>query len=201
MISYFFISLAYSLVSLVFGFTFSAPPSSPVFSPPPGGASAYGHGTFPVYWMLNFVGMYALGLACENVAMIIGQPWTALWLIFWVITNVSSSFYSLDLAPGFYQWGYAWPLRQLVEASRQVMFDLHSRIGLNFGILFAWSAVNTVLFPLCCYFMRWRAEREKRKAERQKDRYVVHDGDEEKEVKKKRGASPPVRKRGFMRGV
>ena len=35
-----------------------------------------------VYWMLNFVGMAALGLACENVAMVVGQPWTGLWLIF-----------------------------------------------------------------------------------------------------------------------
>lgn len=32
--------------------------------------------------MLNFVGMAALGLACENVAMVVGQPWTGLWLIF-----------------------------------------------------------------------------------------------------------------------
>ena len=55
--------------------------------------------------MVNFTGMGALGLACENVAMVIGQPWTALWLIFWVITNVSTSFYALELSPGFYHWG------------------------------------------------------------------------------------------------
>jgi hypothetical protein len=41
--------------------------------------------------------MIALGLACENVAMIVGQPWTGLWLIFWVITNVSTSFYDIEL--------------------------------------------------------------------------------------------------------
>jgi hypothetical protein len=53
----------------------------------PGNPIAYGHGTFPVYWMLNFFGMIALGLACENVAMVIGMPWMGLFLIFWVITN------------------------------------------------------------------------------------------------------------------
>ena len=42
-------------------------------------------------------GMIALGLACENVAMIVGQPWTGLWLIFWVITNVSTAFYDIEL--------------------------------------------------------------------------------------------------------
>ena len=55
--------------------------------------------------MLNWVGMGALGFACENVAMIVGQPWTAFWLIFWVISNVSTSFYSIDLAPGFFKYG------------------------------------------------------------------------------------------------
>ena len=67
-------------------------------------AAAWGHGTFPVYWMLNFfgesfpgicserllirviVGMIALGLACENVAMIVGQPWYAQ-----VLTMVNST--------------------------------------------------------------------------------------------------------------
>lgn len=133
--------------------------------------------------------------------MLLGQPRTALWLIFWVISNVSTSFYSLDLAPGFYGWGYAWPLHQIVDASRQLLFDLHSHIGLNVGILFAWFAVNTVLFPFCCYFMRFMTEREKRQAEKNNDRYVVTTEDGEKEFGKEIGEKPPIRKRGFMRGV
>ena len=132
--------------------------------------------------MLNYVGMIALGLACENVAMVVGMPWTAFWLIFWVITNVCTSFYEIALAPHFYYWGYAWPLHNstflprpapvslsiltaaVVEASRTIIFDTHSKIGLNFGILFAWVAVNTAFFPLCCYIMRWKSQREKKKA-------------------------------------
>lgn len=121
--------------------------------------------------------------------------------IFSVITHVSTSFYGINLAPGFYQWGYAWPLHQIVEASRQVLFDLHSHIGLNVRISLAWTAVNTALFPLCCYFMRWKGEREKRQAEKDKDRYVVETENGEKEFGKNKGEKPPVRKRGFMRGV
>jgi hypothetical protein len=48
--------------------------------------------------------MIALGLACENVAMIVGQPWTGLWLIFWVITNVSTAFYDIEI--GMNMGGY-----------------------------------------------------------------------------------------------
>jgi len=157
--AYFFMSLAYSLISLAFQIPFAdhnAPDTSVGNSP-----DAYGRGTFVVYWMINFVGMIALGLACENVAMVIGQPWTAMWLIFWVITNVSTSFYSLDLAPKFYYWGYAWPLHNIVEASWSTLFDLHSKIRLNFGVLFVWCAVNTMLFPFCCTFMKRKGEREK----------------------------------------
>lgn len=113
--AYFFLSLAYSLISLAFQINFSGggnPVSSNVLSNDisHGNSDAYGRGSFPVYWMLNFCGMAALGLACENVAMLIGQPWMGLWLIFWVITNVSTALYNIDTEPGFYRWGYAWPL-------------------------------------------------------------------------------------------
>lgn len=114
MSAYFFLSLAYSLVPLAFQINYSH--ANPIQSQTQvtevayGNPPAYGSGTFPVYWMLNFFGMIALGLACENVAMVVGAPWMGLWLIFWVITNVSTSFYDIEIAPTFYRWGYAWPL-------------------------------------------------------------------------------------------
>ncbi len=106
--SYFFLSLIYSFVSLAFLMPMSNQPASHVWSAK--NANAYGHGTFVVYWMGNWVGMIAFGLASENMAMLLGTPWTALWLIFWVISNVATGFYALDLAPSFYRWGYAWPM-------------------------------------------------------------------------------------------
>lgn len=58
------------------------------------------NGQFPqVYWAINYVGMIALGLACENVAMVIGQPWTAMWLIFWVITVHIRPLHPFDTTP------------------------------------------------------------------------------------------------------
>ena len=94
---------AYSLVSLAFQIPFdnAAAPDTVVAM----NANPFGKGSFVVYWMINFLGMWALGMACENVAMVAGMPWTSLWLIFWVITNVSTSFYALELSPGFFRWG------------------------------------------------------------------------------------------------
>jgi hypothetical protein len=108
--AYFLLSLFYSFVSLAFQIPFSnspAPDTLPADNP-----NAYGHGSFVVFWMLNWVGMTALGLPCENMGMILGFPNSALFLIFWVITNVATGFYPLDLAPGFFAWGEAWPLRR-----------------------------------------------------------------------------------------
>ncbi|KAF2733711.1 hypothetical protein EJ04DRAFT_553156 [Polyplosphaeria fusca] len=158
--SYFLLSLVYSLVSLAFLMPMSRRPASHLW--PAQNPNAYFRGTFPVYWMVNFVGMTAFGLASENVAMLLGTPWTAFWLIFWVISNVATGFYQISLAAGFYRWGYAWPMHNIVELTRQILFDLHPRIGLNLGILFAWVAIDTALFPLCCYYMRWKTIREKK---------------------------------------
>jgi hypothetical protein len=184
------LSLAYSLVSLAFGvnLTHSNSVTSPteVTIASEGNAAAFGHATFMVYWMLNFCGMIALDMACENVAMGVGAPWMGLFLVFWIISNISAAFYDVQIAPGFYEWGYAWPLHaskfssflfaiptillcdddlvrltcaSVVQASRTILFDLHSRLGLNFGVLIAWGALNTLLYPFCCWFMRWKERR------------------------------------------
>lgn len=70
-LTYFFLSLAYSLVSLAFQIPFSNtfPHNDVTVANNP---DAYGKGSFVVYWMVNWMGMCALGLASENVTMIIG---------------------------------------------------------------------------------------------------------------------------------
>lgn len=114
--AYFFLSLAYTLVPLAFQINFSG--GNPVTSHTQvtstingnSNPDLLGHATFVVLWMLNWVGMMALGLACENAAMVLGQPWTGLFLIAWVIVNVCTAFYDIDLEPGIYRYGYAMPL-------------------------------------------------------------------------------------------
>lgn len=160
LLTYLFLSLAYSLVSLAFQIPFSNtgphPATSVVNNPTP-----YGKASFVVYWLLNFTGMIALGLASENVTMLIGQPWTALWLIFWVITNVSTSFYEIPLAPAFFRWGYAWPLHNIVKLSRTILFDVPSQTGLNWGILVIWAVINIVFFFPCAVFFRYKNTKDK----------------------------------------
>ncbi|KAL6709658.1 hypothetical protein ACN47E_001086 [Coniothyrium glycines] len=167
--SYFLLSLIYSFVSLAFLMPVSRQPASHVW--PARNPNAYGNGTFVVYWMGNWIGMIAFGLASENMAMLLGTPWTALWLIFWVISNVATGFYALELAPAFYHWGHAWPMHNIVELTRSILSNLHPRVGLNFGILAAWVVVDSLLFPVCCYYMRWNTTRVKRNAAKKEDQW------------------------------
>ncbi|KAI1311768.1 MNNG and nitrosoguanidine resistance protein [Xylaria venustula] len=179
---YLFASLAYSLVSVAFGVPLWQPPGSA--TEPITNATAYGLGSIIVYNLINFLGMIALGLASENVVMVVGQRWAALWLIFWMVTNISTSFWPLELAPPFFRWGRGWPLPNVVQASRQIIFDLKPEIVLNFGVLTAWAVINTALFPICCDLMRWRTAKQQKAALEDNDRYVVHPFEVERGVSK-----------------
>ena len=159
--AYLLLSLSYSLVSLAFRIPFNNPPGTATTASQ--NPNPFGAGTFLVYWMVNWVGMIALGMASENVGMVIGVPWVGLWLIFWVISNVATGFYALELAPAFYGWGYIWPLHSLVEAARTVLFDTKHFLGKDFGILIAWCVLNSIVFPYACRFARWKTMRAARK--------------------------------------
>jgi hypothetical protein len=156
LIAYLFMSLAYSLVSIAFQIPFSNP-RAPSDVLPASKISAFGRGTFPTYWIFNFTGTTALGLACESIAMLIGQPWTALWLIFWVISNVSNSFHAVPLAPRFFYWSSAWPLQHIVTATRIPLFDLHSRLDLNFrGFLRGARSIRRCFRCVLCLWGGWQ---------------------------------------------
>ncbi|TRX88361.1 hypothetical protein FHL15_010737 [Xylaria flabelliformis] len=105
--------------------------------------------------------------------MVLGQPWAALWLIFWVIT----AFNTLELAPPFYAWGRAY------------------------GVLFAWTIANTAPFPLCLLLLAL-AHRTRAEGSLEGERLVCcapPPGDHE--FMKKEGDEPPKTRRGFMRNI
>ena len=194
--AYFFLSLSYSLVSLAFRIPFSnkipqsltssLAPNTPLTTggwpatEPILNGNPYGHGTWPLYFLLNFFGMSALGLTCENMAMFLSAlsplPYSALFLIWWVITNVSTGFYALELASDFYRWGYAWPLRHIVMGSKTLVFGTRNELGLNFGVLIAWVVVGSFLFPFACWVLRWNGIRSRRKEAGLQERIKIVNG-------------------------
>lgn len=137
-IFYLFLSLFYTLVSVAFAVPFND--------------TRYGHGGIPLYWALTYVTMLAVGLALQNVNDIVGQPFTSIFLIFWVISNVSTSFFALQTEAGFFKWGYGFPFYHTIQASTTIIFDLKSHLGLNFGVLLAWVGLSLIIMPFAIWF-------------------------------------------------
>ncbi|KAK9376494.1 uncharacterized protein V1513DRAFT_249331 [Lipomyces chichibuensis] len=148
-IAYFFLSLFYSLISLAFQIDFTR---------------AFGRAGFVIYWMINWLGMAAVGGACENIALIAVAtypPLIGFWLIFMVISNVSVAFFAIPLEAGIYRYGYAFPIKNICDAVKTVLFNTKDTLGLNIGVLVAWIAVNTFLLPFCIWFSGYRMQQKK----------------------------------------
>ncbi|KAK9476466.1 hypothetical protein V1514DRAFT_285232 [Lipomyces japonicus] len=148
-IAYFFLSLFFSLISLAFQIDFS---------------KKFGHGGFVVYWMLNWLGMIAVGGACENMALIAFAtfpPIISFCLIFMVITNVSTSFFPITLQAKIYRYGYAFPIHNLAEAMRTTLFNTKNYMGRNVGVCLAWIALNLLLLPYCVNFFNKQMTKKK----------------------------------------
>lgn len=174
-ISCFTLAGTYSLVSLAFQIPFNNVGRYSTTASVTN-ANPFGHGTFPVYCALNFVGIMALGLACENASMFLSTlsatPYSSLFILFWLVANASVSLYPIELANPFYRYGYAMPMKQMVEASKTLILGTRSNLPLNFGILIAWAALGTIVFPLACWLMRWKGIETKISAEREATRMV-----------------------------
>ncbi|KAK9331854.1 hypothetical protein V1520DRAFT_336851 [Lipomyces starkeyi] len=82
--------------------------------------------------MINWLGMIAVGGALENMALIAlatYPPILGFCLVFMVITNVSTAFYSIPLLAHFYRFGYAFPIKNLADASNTIIFNTHNTMG------------------------------------------------------------------------
>ncbi|SCU99065.1 LANO_0F00672g1_1 [Lachancea nothofagi CBS 11611] len=152
-INYFFMSLFFNLVSLAFQVDFT---------------KTYGRGGFMVAWMSSWLLMAAVGGANENMLtflLTIGTQYAGFWMIFWVVFNISPSFYPMDLTNNFYRYGYMTPIFNGVQIFRVIYLDLYpGHLGRNFGILIAWIVLNTALFPVFMKYFLYKKKQEAMKA-------------------------------------
>lgn len=130
---YFFFSLLYMALSCAWQIRFD---------------KFFGAAGYPIFWALSYCAMLAFGLVIENFNNAIGQPFTALFFTFWVISNVCTGFFPVELESNFYKWGLAWPLRHDLIGAKAIVYGTKNLLGLNFGVLIAWIAVSLALQPL-----------------------------------------------------
>lgn len=138
---YFFVSLMYSLLSLAFGVPFGR---------------KFGHAGFIIYWMMSWCSMSALGLALESMITILTIKFIPIFLILWIISNVSVAFYPIEVLPAVFRYGFAMPFYNVSSTVRTLLFDTKNQIGLNFGVQFSWILISCITLPIFQWVVRRR---------------------------------------------
>lgn len=138
-VSYFMLAFFYSLLCLAFKVDFSR---------------TLGRSGFVVFWMLNYVGMLAVGLSLEAMITLLTTRFVGFFMIFWIISNVSVCFMPLEVLPGIFRYGYAFPFYNVSGAVRTIVFGTKNQLGLQFGILLAWMGVSLITLPLFQWLFR-----------------------------------------------
>ncbi|KAJ7907285.1 hypothetical protein B0H13DRAFT_1618579 [Mycena leptocephala] len=116
----------------------------------------FGSAGFVVFWMLNWIGMLACGLALEAMITLLTARFTPFFLLLWIISNVSVLIFPLEVLPHVYRYGYAFPFYNVSRAVRSIVFRTKNDVGMNFGVLIAWVALSCITLPLFQWFMRRR---------------------------------------------
>ncbi|KAJ7685788.1 hypothetical protein DFH06DRAFT_1277938 [Mycena polygramma] len=140
-VAYFFILLFYTLLSRAFQLPFDR---------------HFGSAGIVIFWMLNWMGMLACGLALEAMITLLTIRFIPFFLIVWIITNVSVAVFPLQVLPHFYRYGYAFPFFNLSRGVRSIVFSTKNDVGMNFGVLIAWVVLSCITLPLFQWFMRRR---------------------------------------------
>ncbi|ORY31253.1 hypothetical protein BCR39DRAFT_527132 [Naematelia encephala] len=122
-----------------------------------------GSGGFPALWMLNYVTIISGGFAMETVLAIVGPPFLPFFLMPWIIINITSSFFPIELMPVFYRFLRWTPFINNIMAYKIIAFgtDLTHRIGLHFGIIFGVIGVELIGFPAAVIYERWKTDKAK----------------------------------------
>ncbi|KAK0460213.1 uncharacterized protein EV420DRAFT_1268217 [Desarmillaria tabescens] len=138
-VSYFMLAFFYSMLCLAFQVDFS---------------KTFGHSGFVVFWMLNFVGMLALGLSLEAMFTLLTARFVGFFMIFFIISNVSVCFMPLEVLPGIFRYGYIFPFYNVSGAVRTILFGTKNQLGLHFGVLLTWMGISLITLPLFQWLFR-----------------------------------------------
>ncbi|CAA7263443.1 unnamed protein product [Cyclocybe aegerita] len=139
--AYFIMALFYSLLSLAFQLNVSR---------------KFGHSGFLIFWMLNYAGMLAVGLALESLSTLLTTRGIPFFMLTWIITNVSVCVFPIEVMPNIFRYGHAAPFYNVSRAMRTIIFSTKNVVGQTFGILAVWIVISCITLPLIQIVVRRR---------------------------------------------
>ncbi|KAF9509682.1 hypothetical protein BS47DRAFT_1411675 [Hydnum rufescens UP504] len=106
-------------------------------------------GGFFLFLFYIFLGMCAL--ACDATvqcaATVVPPRFMTFFIFPLILSNVAVAAIPIQLQPWFYRYGYGLPVYNLGQATRTIIFNTKSHLGLNAAVLLAWIALSLVVLP------------------------------------------------------
>ncbi|KDN46618.1 hypothetical protein K437DRAFT_223533 [Tilletiaria anomala UBC 951] len=139
--AYFWLSLSFAALNTPFKVAFT-------------GLNGNAAAGFFAFWAAMFTGMTVFGYVTEAFLCILGPKFIVFGLMFWIILNVSSANYPLEMLNVFYRYGYAMPFYNLKQIFLTIIFNTgrHIMILQYFGVLWAWLAVALLTMPFWFWY-------------------------------------------------
>jgi len=134
LISYFWLSFSYSLLSVFFHVPFGR---------------FRGAGGFPLCWLMFFLGMSALGLTIEVVTVILTPHYVSYFMIFWIIWNISVCYLPIEVLPSIYRYARMAPFYNIGRAARSIILNGKNELLINFAVLLSWTFISIINIILC----------------------------------------------------
>jgi len=117
----------------------------------------------PILQLLSIALIFTIsGLAVEAMVTILTPKFISFFLVLWIISNVSVSYYPIEILPTIYRYGYAMPFYNVSRAVRTIIFRTRNQVGMNFGILICWIVISCITIPLAQLYVSKKAMREER---------------------------------------
>ncbi|KAI0808363.1 hypothetical protein C8Q74DRAFT_1233073 [Fomes fomentarius] len=155
LLAYFPLSMSYALLNLAFKL-----PLATKF-----GSEGTG---FIVSFAFIYLGMAALGLSIEAMITLLTPRFVPFFLFTLILYNVSPVVLPNELQNPFYSYGAGFPIWNLSQALRTIMFDTNSHLGKNAAVLIAWIIMSCGTLTVFTLLMRRLESRRRARAMRPK---------------------------------
>ncbi|KAL5631948.1 hypothetical protein ACGC1H_000092 [Rhizoctonia solani] len=107
-------------------------------------AKLHSGGGFFIYVAYTYMDICALGLACEAAMSILRPDHMTLFLVSWLVVNISTPIEPPEMQVRWYRYAYGMPFYNHAVAVRTILFDTKNLLGRNAGVLFAWIGLSMV---------------------------------------------------------
>lgn len=136
------LSLSYTLISLAFGLPFD-------------GKYSLAAG-FLLAFIINYLGMLALGLSQEAMITLLTPKFVPYFLFLLIIYNVAPTLLPQELLSPFFSYGQGFPIWNLSQSMRTILFNTTSSLGRSVGVMIGWISLSCITTVLFTWYMRKR---------------------------------------------